>query len=561
MALDTFYVDWSPEVRQSFYQDFWEREEVPDSPIKHFFTWHETSSRGRIRHIGQRFKNLFYSTLNLPDEYEWRFERPMGKGSFGAVALFSKVNERQERTDAFVLKVTDADPYHFIPTRSKKSHLTHEAAVMAQANDLDSEVLLRLRQYKVDSSYCRYYTEFCEFGSLETLRLRYKAWNKYFPELFLWHVFHCFAKAYLDFVRGPWRSLKHLNFGEIVPGQYFLHNDLKADNIFLAANPAKDSDTIWYPKPKIGDFGLSVTTHPLEIYTNYAKALQRGTPTWQPPEIRIHEMKAMRYYYFREDVHPELKQKVGDLDRRYHRVRPEANVWALGAVMWSLTTLNEVDVLDNKVTKILYGDNPIARAFDHTNIIKRADPEITRRYSSKLWDLICQCLRMKPCDRPPPCRLLSEIEAGMQECIQRAEAEYARTGDLAPLKVAFEENQINNMADGGARFPKHMNFWPDFADHLLWMPREWGPLCPPEAPRNIDFEADGLPSPLRRRQEQRWEQALEERARRDVAADSQPMSQAQLISDTARCPANPSLRRRNPSEDQAPQPRKRARFA
>ena len=70
-------------------------------------------------------------------------------------------------------------------------------------------------------------------------------------------------------------------------GQYFLHNDIKTDNIFLATNAAKDNDTIWYPKPKVGDFGLSVTTNAGDIYTNYAKALQRGTPTWQPPVSTI----------------------------------------------------------------------------------------------------------------------------------------------------------------------------------------------------------------------------------------------------------------------------------
>ena len=122
-------------------------------------------------------------------------ELQMGKGSFGAAALFSKVNQRQERTDvsilaktsqgrtdhsrtqALVLKVTDADPTRFLPPQSKRSHLTPEAAVMAQTNELGSDVLLRLRQYKVDEQYCRYYTEFCEFGTLEVLRLRYKAWK------------------------------------------------------------------------------------------------------------------------------------------------------------------------------------------------------------------------------------------------------------------------------------------------------------------------------------------------------------------------------------------------
>ncbi|EXJ59823.1 serine/threonine protein kinase [Cladophialophora yegresii CBS 114405] len=581
MALDSFQVDWNTDVLQSFFQDSAERQVVPDSPIKHFFSWHESSFRGRRRHIGDRFKYLFFSSLNLPDEDEWMFERPMGKGSFGAVALYSKMNGRQERTDvsnrpdyfrhttdnilvqAFVLKITEANPEHFVPAQSKKSHLTHEAAIMAQTNELNSDVLVRLRQYQVDQNYCRYYTEFCEFGTLEALRLRYKAWNKYFPELFLWHVFHCLAKGYLDFVRGRWRSLGHLDFGQQVDGQYLLHNDIKTENIFLATNPSKDQDTVWYPKPKIGDFGLATTTNAGDINRNHAKALQKGTPFWQPPEQRISQMKAYRYYYFQEDVHRDLKKKIG-LDRRYHQIRQEANVWAIGAVMWNLVTLNEMDLLSDKVNQILYGSTAAARAFDGTNIMKRPDPVTKQRYSPKLWDLVCECLRMKPGDRPPPSRLLSEIETGMRDCMEQAQAEYQRTGDLAPLLVAFEQNQINDLADGGADFRKNQDFWSDFAEHLLWTPRQWGPLCPPDAPRNMDFGAAGLPSPLRRRQEQQWVEALEQRDRKRAAPNAGgelPTGQSRTESEAVQDQPNPSVRRFGESFDREQQPRKRTRHA
>ncbi|KIW69466.1 hypothetical protein PV04_05342 [Phialophora macrospora] len=434
---------------------------------------------------------------------------------------------------------------------------------MAQTNELDSDVLVRLRQYQVDRNYCRYYTEFCEFGTLETLRLRYKAWNKYFPELFLWHVFHCLAKGYLDFVRARWRSLKQLDFGEQIDGQYLLHNDIKTENIFLATNPTRDEGTVWYPKPKIGDFGLATTTNAGELYTNQAKVMQAGTPCWQPPEKRIGYMQAPRRYYFQQDVHPNLKKEAGS-ERKFHRIRQEANIWAIGAVMWNLITLDEIETLSHKVNLILYGSNATAGAFDGTNIVKRPPPVIEQRYSPKLWDLVCECLRMKPGDRPPPSRLISEIETAMQECMEREQAEYRRTGDLAPLMVAFQENQINDLPDGGANFHKGMYFWPDFAQHLLWTPRQWGPLCPPEAPRRMDFRADGLPSPLRRREEQRWEEALEERDRRRAAqnaAESQPISQPQTRPDAIADQATPSLRRPNQSSDQEQQPRKRSRYA
>jgi serine/threonine protein kinase len=112
--------------------------------------------------------------------------------------------------------------------------------------------------------------------------------SKYFPELFLWHVFHCLAKGYLDFVRARWRSLKPLDFGQQIDGQYLLHNDIKTENVFLATNPSRDEDTVWYPKPKIGDFGLATTTNAGELDANQAKAMQAGTACWHPPVSTNH---------------------------------------------------------------------------------------------------------------------------------------------------------------------------------------------------------------------------------------------------------------------------------
>ena len=99
MALDKFHVDWDRDVEETFFEDSKERDAVPESPIKYFFNWYEIGSKGNRKEIGDRFRHLFFSSLNLPDENEWRFERPMGRDTFGAVALFTKVDEKQEQTD------------------------------------------------------------------------------------------------------------------------------------------------------------------------------------------------------------------------------------------------------------------------------------------------------------------------------------------------------------------------------------------------------------------------------------------------------------------------------
>lgn len=108
--LDDFKVNWDRNVVQSFYTTGdapppreHAQQQAASSPIKHFFDWqeHVWSGRGKIKvkRIGERFKHMFFSALDLPDEEEWRFERPLGKGSFGAAVLFTKVNDRQEVED------------------------------------------------------------------------------------------------------------------------------------------------------------------------------------------------------------------------------------------------------------------------------------------------------------------------------------------------------------------------------------------------------------------------------------------------------------------------------
>lgn len=100
MALDSFYVEWDTNRTQTFFEETSEREDVepPESPLKHFFDWSAFASE-RSRSLGQRFEDIYFRSHSLPDEDEWQFERPLGRGSFGAAALFVRRNEEQEPTD------------------------------------------------------------------------------------------------------------------------------------------------------------------------------------------------------------------------------------------------------------------------------------------------------------------------------------------------------------------------------------------------------------------------------------------------------------------------------
>ncbi len=99
VGLDDFYVDWSSFEAQDFKTSPHELQATAYSPVKHFFQWEEFDAKGNPKPIGQRFSHLFFYGVNLPDESEWRFERPLGKGSFGAAALFVKVDETQNVVD------------------------------------------------------------------------------------------------------------------------------------------------------------------------------------------------------------------------------------------------------------------------------------------------------------------------------------------------------------------------------------------------------------------------------------------------------------------------------
>lgn len=92
-------------------------------------------------------------------------------------------------------------------------------------------------------------------------------------------------------------------------------------------------------------------------------------------------------YYFSQDVAPKFDAKA-KLERKFHRIRPEANIWALGAVMWSLVTLGEIEELSERVDNVLRGKGLAAHNFDGKIILRQPGSEITERYSPKLWELI-----------------------------------------------------------------------------------------------------------------------------------------------------------------------------
>ena len=170
---------------------------------------------------------MYESDLEISED--WRFERPVGSGSFGVAALFKRY-QFDEIIDDVVVK--DAFQRDIDPVSKKRPSLSREAAVMAQTNELNDASLLRLRNYKYleDAKQYRYFFQNRQYGDLEVLRLKHKAWQIHVPELFLWHLFSCFEKGHGAMTKGAFRSMRPKDFGVPLEDGYLIHCDIKTDN-------------------------------------------------------------------------------------------------------------------------------------------------------------------------------------------------------------------------------------------------------------------------------------------------------------------------------------------
>jgi serine/threonine protein kinase len=130
--------------------------------------------------------------------------------------------------------------------------LAIEAVIQSQLSSMESsENINSLRKYKYYPSQepefgtARLYMEYAKWGNLEVLLDRYRAWDKYLPELFLWHTFIGLARA-IDLMRRcptQWQptTLDDVEAAEvddeltdeIKQRDFILHGDLKTANVVL----------------------------------------------------------------------------------------------------------------------------------------------------------------------------------------------------------------------------------------------------------------------------------------------------------------------------------------
>jgi hypothetical protein len=280
--------------------------------------------------------------------------------------------------------------------------------------------------------------------------------------------------------------------------------------VLLGSNWTSPESEQFYPIPKFADFGLATLTDFENRASNRASALQKGQPLWVPPELRIDYMLDLTRYFFQDDTDSVDFEPLNPNPRTQHRIRSEANIWGVGAVMWALTTFGDIRLLSQNINGILMGNRDACATFDGTNVIPAFDKSIEERYSHTLLRLIQKCTRMRPCMRPCVHSLLQIIEPQMQELERELEA-IRFTGDESRLKVYFKGNEFNGLPEGDAELPpKTPKFWSDFANHLIWQPPECELFCPPSAPTKLHLTGR-CPDAVRRSVQRKWKAAVQVR--------------------------------------------------
>lgn len=238
---------------------------------------------------------LLFSNPNIGDRHSWEAVRPLGSGSHGVIALWHRKDEQGRLLDEIAIKQSNViPPFRVGEVAYGKPGLTQEAALQSELNNRDCRNVLVLRNFKyydTEGKY-RHYFEFCPHGDLDRLKSRYRAYGRYLPELFLWHLFQALAAAVREMSHGTWRS--PVDNSELGNNWYMLHMDLKPAQIFLGYQPpivpGIDPGTPpprWtYPTIKMSDFGLASFTH-IGDGTNPRHFWDTGTDCFKPPVSHI----------------------------------------------------------------------------------------------------------------------------------------------------------------------------------------------------------------------------------------------------------------------------------
>ncbi len=388
-----------------------------------------TTTWGRLGRL--RFKTLLDLFTNDPDwsrflmsevRYEegsnddWVPGKPLGKGSFGKVALWSKKNDLSEIVDNVAVKQRKLVHHPLIADGVWRNHLAKEAFIQSQltSNDQD-DCIVPLKGYKYyhHLQQCRLYMGYAPHGSLEAIRTRYRAFDRFLPELWLWCVFENLVEACLLMRNCPaqWQPMSNQARDQPRPFKFIVHCDIKPSNIFVYErqpmhDPSKKLPKL--PRVKLGDFGLAQVTSPTDA--NNPDMLHSGTDGYKPPEVQTDGAGRLFDALWQNRVHTPNQRFI-----------EQHNIWCIGKIMHDLALLQPPGVCQDELFSLPEGDY---YTFGHPRFRHFTEPFVTQthpgrlvEYSQNLRNLIRICLRPYMYRRPMSQNLLADIRLFKQNCI------------------------------------------------------------------------------------------------------------------------------------------------
>ncbi|KAL8894982.1 MAG: hypothetical protein Q9207_008347 [Kuettlingeria erythrocarpa] len=177
----------------------------------------------------------------------------------------------------------------------------------------------------------------------------------------------------------------------------YIHCDIKPENsiVFLAAErPYHEDGTPIYPTAKLGDFGLTIITGDNDPQ-NPSRLRGHGTPGYKAPEQKMsaHRQGDLpRDSPYRDTI---VEDEVTDDSPR---MGSKTNSWEVAACIFKLMKLTDADYA-------FYGKMNKKTG----EVINKIKDTWGPGYSQDLIDLVHQCLKFYPHDRPDIDQLLSTI--------------------------------------------------------------------------------------------------------------------------------------------------------
>ena len=421
---------------------------------------------------------LLFSDHDISNDGQtWVPHHIVGQGGFGIAGLWQKINSSGNVIDETVIKQLHQYTSQNQKLREMQYKVRTEASVnrdaQRQAEDLlqaedqqnttasPEHSILHIRNYKYNRrcNTCRFYSIYAPHSTLEDLLRRYKCWNEFLPELFIWHLAYSLAKAIKALSVSPHPSSlvhSHPDFEQDDYSKkcFILHLDLKTDNILLDYAPLEDDeiDNMYkdftsgranpnnpihsYPSIKLADYGLSEYAGSRNKLSDF----KGGTDGFRPPEQTGFGLIPPNHFEQHHwPVHPD--------DTWTER----ANVWGVGRVLYDCTTLdyyNVVDEIMGMTAEHLLGRKPAMRQPEYLargNHFLPEDwaPQAARLFTPQVLKLIRDCLYPRPGDRPDVDTLEKMARDGLQSTLDRLQKHSA-----PPYRLYYRGNEIEAMPLG-----------------------------------------------------------------------------------------------------------------